>query len=224
MRGSRFVPVVAAAAVLLGGCASGGMFPAADPRVAQAPMNESSKSQFHSYLSKPNPKAFAFSPEKGTNWHAWGYASTDEARQVSVSKCQEVTGTRCVLFALNNEIVWQPGAAPAAEAAPEMLDRAALQRLRQRGEGGERAAQLDLGNRYLHGVGVERDVVEARAWYTRAAERGEGLAAYELGLIYEQGLGVKADRKAAARWFGVGAKAGHELSAAKVAEYRKAGR
>jgi hypothetical protein len=63
-----------------------------------------------------------------------------------------------------------------------------------------------------------------RAWYTRAAERGEGLAAYELGLIYEQGLGVKADRKAAARWFGVGAKAGHELSAAKVAEYRKAGR
>jgi hypothetical protein len=75
-------------------------------------MNADSKQQARAYFAKPNPKAFAFAPGPGTNWHAWGYASTEEARQISVSKCEELTGQRCVLFALNDEIIWRPGTQP----------------------------------------------------------------------------------------------------------------
>jgi hypothetical protein len=86
--------------------------PARDPLIDQAPMNADSKRQAQDYFSRPNSKAFAFAPGPGTNWHAWDYGSTEEARQVSVGKCEELTGQRCVLFALNDEIVWRPDAQP----------------------------------------------------------------------------------------------------------------
>jgi hypothetical protein len=94
--------------------------PVGDPRIDQAPMNADSKRQARAYFAKPNPKAFAFAPGPGTNWHAWGYGSTEEARHISIGKCEELTGQRCVLFALNDEIVWQPDA-PLVTDAPDYL-------------------------------------------------------------------------------------------------------
>jgi len=213
-------------ALLMGGCAQMQQLagPAGDPRIDQAPMNADSKRQARDYFSKPNPKAFAFAPGPGTNWHAWGYASTEEARQVSVSKCEELTGQRCALFALNDEIVWRPDSQPDDQAmAPAPMDRAQLQALRDAADGGSAKAQLDLGNYYLHGIGVERDPVEARGWFMKAAEQGDGLAAYELGLIYEKGLGVERSRQEAGRWFAAGAKAGNPASVQKAKEYGVAG-
>jgi TPR repeat protein len=144
--------------------------------------------------------------------------------QVSVSKCEELTGQRCVLFALNDEIVWRPDSQPDDQAmAPAPMDRAQLQALRDAADGGSAKAQLDLGNYYLHGIGVERDPVEARGWFMKAAEQGDGLAAYELGLIYEKGLGVERSRQEAGRWFAAGAKAGNPASVQKGKEYGVAG-
>src|SRR5215207_4516510 len=43
----------------------------ADPRVGLAPMDAESRAQLGGFFARPNPKAFAFSPERGTNRHTW---------------------------------------------------------------------------------------------------------------------------------------------------------
>ena len=47
--------------LLLSGCTSG----STDPRIDQAPMRADTKSQARAYFNQPNPKAFAFSRDKG---------------------------------------------------------------------------------------------------------------------------------------------------------------
>ena len=70
---------------------------------------------------------------------------------------------------------------------------------RQAADLGEANAQTDLGNLYLRGVGVPRDVVQARHWYELAAAQGQPNAQFVLGQIYWNGDGVsKSKAKAAA--------------------------
>jgi hypothetical protein len=97
----------------LGGCGTGWLArlrPAADPRLAQAPMTAAAKAEARAYFAKPGPKALAFSPETGGNRYVWGTAaaSAEDAERLALGLCEERTGTRCELFAVNNEIVWQP--------------------------------------------------------------------------------------------------------------------
>jgi hypothetical protein len=92
---------------LLGGCAAE-QARSADPRIDQAPMTTETKKTSRDYFNKPNPKAFAFSPEKGTNWAVWGYPPVEAAIKQAMQECEERTRTRCVLFAVNDQIVWQP--------------------------------------------------------------------------------------------------------------------
>ena len=108
--------------LLLSGCASGqlaGWLPATDPRIDQAPMRADTKSEARKYFNKPNPKAFAFSPEKGTYWAQWGSPTLEGAKELAMRKCEETTRTPCLLFAVNNEIVWQPTAEHPVALAPE---------------------------------------------------------------------------------------------------------
>ncbi|MDJ0846824.1 MAG: tetratricopeptide repeat protein [Myxococcota bacterium] len=77
----------------------------------------------------------------------------------------------------------------------------ALAPLRARAEGGEMAAQRDLGVRYFRGDGVERDALTAALWLGRAAEQGDSDAQNKLGFLYAQGLGVARDEALAARWY-----------------------
>lgn len=93
-------------AILLSGC-SAELFPALDPRIDEAPLNAESRAALRDYFNKPNSKSFVFSTETGENWHAWGYGSAAEAEAISLSKCEELTGTRCTVFARNAEIVWR---------------------------------------------------------------------------------------------------------------------
>ena len=71
--------------LLLSSCAN----PATDPRIDEAPMNDESRGQAKAYFSKPNAKAFAFEPETGTNWHAWGHSSVEETQRIALSTCVE---------------------------------------------------------------------------------------------------------------------------------------
>jgi hypothetical protein len=94
--------------LLLSGCASGQPASTRDARVDQAPMRADTKTVARDFFMKPNPKAFAFSPEKGTYWAAWGSSSVEAARELAMHECEERTGTPCMLFAVNDQIVWQP--------------------------------------------------------------------------------------------------------------------
>ena len=58
-----------------------------------------------------------------------------------------------------------------------------------------------LGVLYETGGGVEKDAVQAAAWYRKAADQGEPRSQVRLGLMYQQGLGVAKDPVQAARWF-----------------------
>lgn len=76
-----------------------------------------------------------------------------------------------------------------------------LTALIQAAEAGELAARFELGNRYLNGIGVLQDSVEALRWLTLAAEQGSRNAQYNVAVIYLNGVGVDADAAKAIEWF-----------------------
>ena len=64
------------------------------------------------------------------------------------------------------------GVPPNATRAVELFEKAAAQ--------GHRRAQLNLGTLYFRGQGVQRDLVQARAWLEQAAMDGDVYATYAL--------------------------------------------
>ena len=63
------------------------------------------------------------------------------------------------------------------------------------------AAQVNLGNLYMKGWGVEQDYHAAFRWYLKAATQGDALGQNKLGVLHYYGLGVEEDHAEAARWF-----------------------
>jgi hypothetical protein len=68
-------------------------------------------------------------------------------------------------------------------------------------EQGDAAAQINLGNLYMKGLGVEQSYPLALRWYQKAAEQGERIAQSKLGILYYHGLGTAANPAEAAHWF-----------------------
>lgn len=75
---------------------------------------------------------------------------------------------------------------------------------------GNADAQTELGMAYATGNGVDKNMVEARQWWEKAAASGNTSAQYALGLLYTKtGYdGVNQDYKTAASWFEKAAKNG----------------
>ena len=82
-------------------------------------------------------------------------------------------------------------------------------------EKGNVAAEVNLGNLYMKGLGVEQNYLLARHWYLKAAEQGERIAQSKLGILYYYGLGIDKDPAEAARWFQKAAEHG-ETSAQSI--------
>lgn len=92
------------------------------------------------------------------------------------------------------------------ELAVEYFGKAAAQ--------GEAEAEFELGGMYVKGEGVAQDLVTARSWIRRAAEKGYGIAVATLANAYMNGgLGLsEAERKDPAeslRWIKAAAGQGH---------------
>ena len=83
---------------------------------------------------------------------------------------------------------------PEAEAA-------ALQSLQEAAALGHPPAQLQLGELYKNGQGVDQDLSQARIWYERAASGGNILAMHRAGVMTAQGEGGSTDMNAAIAWF-----------------------
>lgn len=79
-------------------------------------------------------------------------------------------------------------------------------------EGGDVAAQRNIGHLYRWGQGVTRDAAEAAHWYRRAAEQGFDRAQANLASLYLAGEGVEQDYVEAAKWFGAAAVQGHTVA------------
>lgn len=79
---------------------------------------------------------------------------------------------------------------------------------------GHRRAQLNLGTLYLRGQGVQRDLIQARAWLEQAAMDGDVYATYALGrAMSESAPPVSADSTRAADLFRRAAEKGHMRAA-----------
>ena len=80
-------------------------------------------------------------------------------------------------------------------------DKEAVKQLRRWVEKGKAWAQLMLGNKYRHGLGVERSYQQAAEQYELAARQGHTTAQYTLGIMYHHGQGVDQSYERAAEYY-----------------------
>jgi hypothetical protein len=66
--------------------------------------SEKGLAEYKRYLQAPPPKAFAIAPDKAS--YAW-QSGNIEAINTALSKCAERSQKQCLLYAVDNDIVWQ---------------------------------------------------------------------------------------------------------------------
>ena len=68
--------------------------------------------------------------------------------------------------------------------------------------------EIQLGNDYLSGHGVNKDEKQAAYWYEKAADAGNPWAQKQIGFLYQAGIGVPADAVRAVHWYQLAAAGG----------------
>ncbi|MCL7998019.1 peptidoglycan-binding protein [Brucella sp. 21LCYQ03] len=81
--------------------------------------------------------------------------------------------------------------------------------LREAAITGDARALFEIGNRYMEGLGVEKNLTEAAKWYEKSAARGFAPALYRLGNLNEKGLGMPRNLTRAIDWYQQAAKDGN---------------
>lgn len=88
--------------------------------------------------------------------------------------------------------------------------------LRNAATAGHPDAQLNLGQLYEVGDGVDRDLAQAVEWYIKAAEAGLPAGQAQLGVLYEAGRGVEQDTASAIKLYRKAAKRGDPMGQAAL--------
>ncbi len=88
---------------------------------------------------------------------------------------------------------------------------------------GDPESQFNLGQLYRLGRGIQRDMVQARIWYERAAERGYAPAQFQLGVLWERGDGIPPDPVEARSWYARAAGQGLEPARAALERLDRTG-
>lgn len=96
-----------------------------------------------------------------------------------------------------------------------------LSRLQKLANEGDGFAQLELGKRFLKGVGVSTDAVRAYSLFIKSSNNGVADAMFQLAYLYEQGLGVPADQEKATSWYKRAVAEGSAKAATKIKRIRK---
>ena len=76
-------------------------------------------------------------------------------------------------------------------------------------QGGDVAAEYELGNKYVDGRLVSRDMKLAASWFEKAADAGSAPAQYRLAALYEKGIGIGVDKAKARSLYTKAADAGN---------------
>ena len=71
----------------------------------------------------------------------------------------------------------------------------------KKAEAGDSDAQVQLGNCYKNGSGIEKDYKKAAQWYAKAADLGDSWGLNNLAACYEGGLGLEKNKKEAIKLF-----------------------
>lgn len=82
---------------------------------------------------------------------------------------------------------------------------------------GDVVSSYQLGERYLTGEGVSKDVKTALKWLEQSADAGHTEAAEKLGRLYLGGRGVPRDSKQAATWYKLAAERGSASAQTQIA-------
>ena len=77
-------------------------------------------------------------------------------------------------------------------------------------------AQHNLGDMYMWGWGVAKDLVEALRWFHLAAAQGYPMGLHKVALCYEYGNGVSVDLHTASSWFRRARAAGYPITENKL--------
>jgi TPR repeat protein len=85
-----------------------------------------------------------------------------------------------------------------------------MKKLLEAAQGGDVAAQYNLGVMYFEGKDAPQDYLEAAKWYGAAADQGDHQAQFNLGLMFYQGLGLPKNLVHAYELFDLAAAQGDE--------------
>jgi len=106
---------------------------------------------------------------------------------------------------------------PQEVGAPPAASVTRLETLQRLADGGDAAAQFDMGAHYWTGDQVPQDYSQAVRWFSLAAEQGNVAAQAMLGNCYWAGRGVPPDPVRAYFWSVLAQAAGDEASKSRVA-------
>ena len=113
------------------------------------------------------------------------------------------------------------GSARKIKESAEGYRTASFQRLREKAEAGDAAAEYSMGEYYYDGGAVARDFEEAFRWFLRAAERGHAQGRCNVGLMLSLGRGVEPNTKQAIHWLSLAAEQGNEPAAKALEKLRR---
>lgn len=143
-------------------------------------------------------KDFVFKPQESA--HSPARQTEQTAQRPPAAKEEPLTSVP-EAPAIDPQALYAESMGALAAAKTEEEARAAIAKLQDAAALGFPPAQLQLGELYKTGQGVEQDLGQARVWFRRAANGGNVLAMHRIGVMTARGDGGPADPQEAVAWF-----------------------
>jgi hypothetical protein len=105
-----------------------------------------------------------------------------------------------------------------------MFDFSKVERLKSKADGGDVAAQLELGKEYLSGKNIQSNFSKGFAYFSMAGRRNDPEALYLIAECQENGTGTTVNPTSAYQNYAKAAKMGHLRATLSLAHYYETGR
>ena len=149
-------------------------------------------------------KDFVFPPDDGarpTPAISQPSPATNDAETAAIDSTPDELPVVPQAPAIDPQAVYLASMEALSAASTEDSAMAAIGKLQEAAALGYPPAQLQLGELFKTGQGVEQDLGQARVWFRRAANGGNVLAMHRIGVMTARGDGGAADPQEAIAWF-----------------------